>query len=157
MALSLEDANKVFQKVNIALDSLGANSEIRDSFRALKAYLSQIKRNPQLQFVPITNLTTDTAIADSPCTLYAVFLKKRNTATASYTKINDNASTAGGASGANMTDLIELNAAGAQAVLVIPAGRAQATGIAMASETTGAGGTDTSSGDGPDGFVILGA
>lgn len=157
MALSTENANLVWQKVDIALASLGANSEVVQAFKALKAYLSQIKRNPDLQFVAISNLTGDTAIADAACTLYGIFVKKQATATAAYFKANDSATTAGGANGAAMTDTIELNAASQQAHLVVPAGRAMASGIAVASETTGAGGTDTTSGDGPNGFVILGA
>lgn len=157
MALSLEEANLVWQKVQVALDSLGANGAIREQFRQLKAYLSQVKRNPQLQFVPFSNLTGDTAIADAACTFYAAFVKKQATSTAAYFKINDSAATAGGANGADQTDVVELNAASQQAALVHPAGRAQGSGIAVASQTNAAGNTDSTSGDGPNGFIILGA
>src|SRR5512146_2964982 len=110
MALSTENANLAWQRVNIALDSLGATSAVRDIFRALKAYLAQLKKDPNLQFVAFSDLTTDTAIADAACTFYAIYAKKQATATAAYLKVNDSATTAGGANGAAMTDAIELNA-----------------------------------------------
>jgi hypothetical protein len=157
MALSLEDANLVFQKARIAVDTLGLNSGIQDQLRALKAYLSQIKGNKQLQFVPISNLTADAVIADAACTLYALVVEKQGTATAATVKLNDSATTAGGANGADQTIAIELNAAGQQAALIFPAGQAMASGIAAASQTNAAGNTDSTSGDGPNGFVILGA
>lgn len=157
MALSLESTNNVWAKVNTSLDSLGANSAIRDQFRALKAYLSQIKGNPNLQFVPISNLTAETVIADAACTLYAAFVKKQNTSTAAFFKINDSATTAGAANGAGQVTCVELNAANQQGALLYPAGAPQGTGIAVVSQTNAAGDTDSTSGDGPNGFIVLGA
>jgi hypothetical protein len=41
--------------------------------------------------------------------------------------------------------------------LVFPKGRLQTTGLTIASQTTAAGNTDSTSGDGPNGFFLIGA
>jgi len=157
MALTLESQNLVWQRAKVALQALDAKQVFVDQFKGLKEYIQATKGNINLQFVAISNLTIDAVIADVACTFYGVYFKKQNTATAAYAKLNDSATAAGGASGAAMTDTVELNAAKLEASLLEPTGRAMASGIAAASETTGAGGTDTTTGDGPNGFVILGA
>jgi hypothetical protein len=157
MAISVENANLVWQKVAIALDSLGANKAVREQFRALKNYLAQEKNIQNLQFVAVSDLTADTVIADAACKLYGVFFKKQATSTAATAKLNDSATTAGGANGADQTIALELNASGQQVALTYPAGQAMASGIAAASQTNAAGNTDSTTGDGPNGFIILGA
>lgn len=157
MAISLENPNLVWQRAKAFMDSLGSSPEAVQNFQDLKKYLETVKSRPQLQFVAISNLTTVAIAADAACTLYGLYFKKQATATAAYAKSNDSASAAGGGSGANMTDTVKLGASGQEAMLIIPGGRAQANGISNASETTAAGGSNSSSGDGPNGFVILGA
>lgn len=157
MAISLENPNLVWQRVKNTMDSLGSSPEAVLNFRDLKQYLETAKGRPLLQFVPISNLIGDTVVADAACTIYAIYLKKQATSTSAFVKANDSATTAGGANGAAMTDTFELNASGLERVSIEPGGRAMGSGITIASETTGAGGTDTTTGDGPNGFVILGA
>lgn len=158
MALSLQAANLVWQKVNIALDSLGANSAARDQFRALKAYISQIKGNPDLQFVAMADLTADAVVADVACKVYGVFLKKQATATASYYKQFNDAATDSSAEDALVA--LALTAASEQMVLTSAAGKAFSAGVVHGAYTAmaGAAGTTASTtGDGPNGFVIIGA
>ena len=157
MALSTESSNLVWQKVKIALDSLGARPKTYEQFKMLKERLATVAGNPNLQFVAMADITGDTAIADVACHLYGVYVKKQATATDAYFKINDSATTAGGANGGSMTDCVWLPDSGDENVFIFNKGRAHANGIAVASQTTAAGNTDNTSGDGPNGFVILGA
>lgn len=157
MALSLENPNLVWQKAKIALESLGASEEAKAAFKALKHRLATVGGNVNLQFVAISNLTADAVIADVACTLYGAYFKKQATATAAYAKLNDSATTAGGANGADQTTCIELNAASQEAFLIYKAGQAQGSGLSAASQTNPAGNTDSTSGDGPNGFAIIGA
>ncbi len=157
MAFSGEAANLVWQRVKISLDSLGAVPAAVDAFRGLKADLAQAQNNPNLQFVAMSDIITDTVILAGAGQLYGVFLKKQATSTVAYFKMADHATVAGGGSGANMSDTIELQGSGDNAWLIFPRGRVQTTGLTVASETTGAGGADTTTGDGPNGFVVIGA
>jgi hypothetical protein len=157
MALSNENANLVWQKVNIALDSLGAKGEVRDAFRALKAHLSQVKRNPDLTFVAISDLTADVVAADAACKIYGVFLKKQATATDAFYKIFNDAATDSSAEDAVVA--VGLLVSGDQVVLQYPNGLDMTAGAVHGSYTAmaGAAGTTASTtGDGPNGFVILG-
>lgn len=158
MAQSLQEANLVWQKVNIALDSLGANSAARDQFRALKAYLSQVGGNKNLQFVAIADLTADVVVSDVAGKVYGVYLKKQATATAAYYKVFNDAATDSSAEDALIA--LALTASGERQVLTIPAGKSFSAGVVHGSYTAmaGAAGTTASTtGDGPDGFVIIGA
>ena len=157
MALSLETQNLVWQKVKIALDSLGATKAHRDAFRALKEYVQATKGNVTLQFVAMSDVTGDAIIADVACKFYGYFVKKQATATDAFFKMNDSATTCGAANGASATDCVALVDSGDQASQIYPRGRAQANGLTVASQTNLAGNTDSTSGDGPHGFIIVGA
>lgn len=153
MALSTENPTLALQKAGITLDSLGAKGAIRDQFRALKAYLSQIKKNPDLQLVPIADLGADAAVADVACKVYAIFLKKGATATAAFVKGSDHATVAS----ATAPEIsIELNAAGQQVFLSYPDGYAQGTGLTIGSDTSADGAVASTAGDGPSGFALIG-
>ena len=160
MALTLEAANNVWQKTNIALDSQAANSCIRDQFRALKAYLSQVKSNKDLQFVPILATDVDDAsgkvLADVACTVYGVFLKKQATATDVFTYIFDDATDDTGIATDGRIMLATL-VTGEQVAAFYPAGLAMAAGAVAKSYTESDGVTDSSSADTPNGFIIIGA
>lgn len=158
MALSLENQNLVWQKVRVAFDALDATKQSRESFKALKERIATLGGTTrQLQFVAMADITGDTIIADVPCKLYGVFLKKQATATDAFFKMNDSTTTCGAANGASATDSVALVDSGDQVSLVFPKGRAQANGLTVASQTNLAGNTDSTSGDGPNGFIIIGA
>lgn len=157
MAISVEDANKVWQKAQITLDSLGFSGDVRDQVRALKAYLSQAKNNPQLEFIPIADLTADVVEADAACKLYAIVVKKQATATDAFLVAFNDAtddSTAGDA-----MQCIGLITSGEEGAYFNGNGFDLAAGLVIGSYTAliGSNGTTaTTSGDGPDGFAIIG-
>lgn len=117
-------------------------------------YLAGHGANPDLQFVPFSNLTGDTVIADAASKIYAIFVKKQNTGTDAYFKAVNHASTA---AGTTFEICIGLNLGNDVAVLIFPRGLVMGTGITLVSSTTDVGNTDSSSGDGPDGFFLIGA
>lgn len=152
MALTLEDSNLAWQRVNIAL--AGADPFIVEQFRKLKYHLANVKGNPQLQFVAISDLGADAVIADAACKVYGIYLKKGATATGAFFKAADHASSAG----TTASDLVhELNAASQPAAFVYPNAWAQGTGFTVGSDTTADGSTASTSGDGPNGFVLIAA
>lgn len=157
MALTLESSNKVWQKAFLALDALGASPAAKEALRELKQRLATVGFNKDLQFVAFSDLQGDTVIADVACTFFYAFAKKQATATDAYFKTADHATVCGAANGASMQDSIYMPDSSGECALVFPKGRLQTTGITIASQTTAAGNTDSTSGDGPNGFFIIGA
>lgn len=116
--------------------------------------LAQHKGNPDLQIVEFDNLAAqDTVIADAACKVYGIVLTK-DTATAAYFKGADHATTAPTTGGGEIMQ--ELNAANDEVVLAYPDGFALGSGLTVTSHTSAGGATESSAGDGPRGFVILG-
>jgi hypothetical protein len=154
MAISTENANKVWQKVKIHLDAQAASPAAVAAFKTLKQVLSQDKRNPDLQVVVISDLTADAVIADAACRVRGLYLKKQATATGAFVKASDHAS----ATSATAPELLlELNEASKESFLIWPDGWSQGTGFTIGSDTTSDGSTSTTSGDGPKGFAIISA
>lgn len=159
MALSLEDSNLVWQKAKVSLESLGADNVARATLKALKEKLASTGGNPNLQIVPIVATDVDDAsgaiLADVPCKLYAVFVKKLATAGDIFLHILDDAADDTGIA----TDtrlMIGLVGSGEQAVASYPAGAAMAAGVVAKSYTEPDGVTDSAATDTPNGFVIIG-
>lgn len=157
----LEGANLVWQRVNEFTENDNCSPVQRSAFlRTLKLWLATQKGNPKLAFLTFTNVTTDAQVVPSldtgGCTIFAVFAKKQNTATDAFFKFNDSATVSGGANGANMRFLIPLLVGNDEVAVIFQPGLIFATGIVVSSETTAAGGTDSTSGDGPNGFFIVG-
>ncbi len=151
MALSLENSNLVWQKAKVGL--AGASPFASDVFKALKNRLATVGGNVTLQFVAISDLGTDAVIADAACRVYGLYLKKGATATGAFVKAADHATSAG----TTASDLvIELNEASKETFIVNPTGWSQGTGFTVGSDTTADGSTASTSGDGPNGFAIIG-
>ncbi len=129
----------------------GANDMI---FKGFKMGLNQSNVTDDLQFVSFANLTGDTVIADAASQIYAIFLKKQATATDAYFKVVNHATVAAGSTFHICIALLE---SGDQCLLLFPNGLPMATGITLCSSTTDTGTTDSTSGDGPDGFFLIGA
>lgn len=157
MALSLENSNLVWQKVFVSLQALGAKQETVEAFRKLKLRLATVGGNKNLQFVAMADVTADAVIADAACTFYAYYVKKQATGTDAFFKMNDSATTCGAANGGSATDCVSLVTASEEAFQMFPNGRAQANGLTVASQTNLAGNTDSTTGDGPNGFVLIAA
>ena len=154
MALTLENPLLVWQRARIALETLEAKKSHFHGLKELKEALATISSNPNLQFVAIADLGADAIIADAACKVYAIYLRKRNTSTAAFFKADDHASSAG-TTASNMVH--ELNAAKQHVLITYPQGYAQTVGFTVGSDTTADGSTASTSGDGPDGFVVIGA
>ncbi len=160
MSLSLQDSNLVWQKVRIALDSLGADRTVHAAFKALKEKLASVGGNPNLQFIPITSTNIDDAngeiLADAACQVYAVFAKKAATATDVYLAIlDDEADDASPV--ADVRIVLGLIASAEQALAVYPAGLDMAKGVVAKAYTEFDGTTDSTAADCPSGFVIISA
>ena len=155
MALSLENANNVWHKVNAS----AANAYPGDMavLGALKRYLSQTLANKDLQFVPFTEVEADvaggTAKVDAACKLYAIWIKKDTTATDNWFWAYDDATddtTAG-----NARVHLALLIANAESCFIQPDGLPMATGMVVTQYTGPLGTTDGSNGG--DGFVLVAA
>lgn len=159
MAISVENANLAWQKAFISLDSLGANKAMREQWRALKAYLAQEKRNLDLQFIAVDATLVDdangTVLANAPCKVYGMFLKKQATAVDVYTALLDD-DTDDASPVTDVRCVVGLIGASEQASIFYPAGIAFGVGVVAKSYTEFDGTTDSSSADTPNGFVIIG-
>ena len=160
----LEGANLVWQRVDEFLrlqqSSTSPTTPLsRAAFlRDLKLWLATQKGNPRLQYASFTNVTAavNVGITTGGATLYALFMKKQNTATAAYPRINDTNNTVGGANGANMIAQWPLLVGGDEIATLFVPGLVLTTGLGIESATSAAGGADSTSGDGPNGFAIFG-
>lgn len=165
MAVSTESANKVWQKVKNALSaqnvaSLGSNPTTQGAFQSLRMYLSQDKKNFDLQFVPIDGVYSSSdggnnasqVLIAGALTLYGVYLFKKGS-TENIFKGSNHASTAG----TNGTQDLAIAATTAGDVFEIyPAGRALSLGLTVTENTTRTGSTLTLLADQMSGFAIVG-
>lgn len=160
MALSLEAGNKVWQKAKNALTAVNANPANQQALADLKAYVSQQKRNPDLQFIPFSaeQITTDTGMqaADVACTLYAIFAKGRRTTgtTSSFFAVH-----AAATNGATTTTILteRFKALGQGFSFVSGEGVAVETALTLSAATAVGGATESTTADACDGFAIVGA
>lgn len=165
---TVEDAFKVWQKAENALASLDASSLARDSMRAVKAYLSQVKRNPDLRFTAVSNADVITAndglgVGAGTANIYFVYLKKPTTnGTDCFVSIVDDG-TDDNYYGGSLTGSVRLQAAFLVAldefVAAFTKGLDIANGIRVVSTTAAAAGTtvSTAAATVPNGFIISGA
>ena len=156
MALSLQDGNLAWQKVKIAL--MNAHPGAGEAFASLKAFLAQQKGNPQLQFVPFTEVQCDvaggTAVVDAACTLYGIYIKKNTSATDNWFWAYDDATNDGTAADAMVC--IPLLRASEQSFWIQPQGFAMGTGVVVTQYGTDPLGAVDGS-EGGDGFLLIGA
>ena len=157
MALALQDANLVWQKVRSTLMSRDPGVQL--AFDGLRQYLSRQRRAAadQLEFYFFTEAQCDvaggTVIVDAAHTLYAVYIKKDTTATDNWFWLYDDATNDGTAADAMVC--IPLLAASQEAFTIFPTGFAMGTGgVVTQYGTDPLGAVDGS--DGGDGFLIVG-
>lgn len=158
MALSLENSNLVAQKTKLALED--AHPMAQEAFGAFKRYLASQGGNPDLQFIPFAGASIDDAggqvLADAACKLYGWYGKKPDAATDAYLVLLDDATDdAGGATDARVSAgfLVAKQANFG----IYPNGLPMAAGVVAKSYTDYDGVTDSTAGDAPNGFVIIGA
>lgn len=155
MAISTQAAVKAKRQALSLVKTLAVSSSVEQAISTLFQELSQKFGNVDLQVVPFdlqTSAASDAVIADAACKLYAIVTKKAN-ATSAWLKGSDSASASSSTAG-EWTK--KLGVAGSECAL-FPAGFAQANGWTLGADTTAAGSTNSTAGDGPKGFVILGA
>ncbi len=158
MAVTLESSNLVWQKVKNALAN--ANPTDREAFRALKNHLSTQGRNPDLQFIAyseaqaIVNAGTDLTAA--ACTLYGWYGKASRVSgtTSAFAALHAAAS-----NGATTTtlDTVRIKAVNQTFSVIHPRGHAVETGLTISAATAVGGATESTTPDGVDGFVVIGA
>lgn len=168
MALSLQDENLVWQKVNKALGNqsggpttgTAANPVMQNGMRALKLQLATSKLAPQLQFVPFSyaNITGASGYQPGIATafhLYGFYVEKSGTGTTgTYFNIDDAAS---GSSASRREQAYLVNTLD-QAMGLFPYGVSFSTDLTFSVTTTSSGTTEsTGAGDVIQGFAIIGA
>jgi hypothetical protein len=165
MALSLQSGNLVWQKVKnylsaVNIASKGVNPASQEAFLALKKYLAQNKRNPQLQFITIDGTvnssdggnTVSQVLANAACTLYATYLVKKGSVETIY-KASNNATTA--ATDGTQDQAIAATVAG-DVFEIYPDGRFLSAGLTVTEDTTRTGSTLTLLANQMSGFVVIG-
>lgn len=165
MALTLESAPQVWQRVDQFLANAKPNPAVVEQFRALRNYIVQQKGNPQLQFIPfseadIVQATGFSPIAAVASTVYGVFQAKTGATGAAGTG-TDSWLTVGNAS-TNTVDATKFIAlmtsvAGQQVAAFYPNGLIFGTDLTISGETSAQDGTESTAGDSGPGFVIIGA
>lgn len=162
MALALEGANSVWNRVKIA--TAGQNAESGLIFKALKSYLATQGKNPKLQYVAIdgsinssdSGNTAAQILLAGACRIYALYLIKRGT-TAAWFKGSDHATTAA-TDGTQAIAEHDANAvAGDEIIRIWTDGKSLANGLTVTEDTTATGSTLTLLANRYDGFVILGS
>lgn len=162
MAISLENANKVKQKVAIAMKngvgSLGASPAAQALFKTFLKYLAEDRRNINLQFVPFTEVQCDvaggTVLVDAACRLVAVYIKKEASATDNWFWAIDDATNDG--TDADHKVCIPLLETGEEGFYFSPLGQVMGTGVVVTQYATDPiGKSDGSNGGG--GFLIIAA
>lgn len=163
---AVESSNLVWQKANIALESLGAKGVTKDAFRALKAHLAQLKGNPNLRFTALSAADLVTAndglgVGAGTARIYGVFMKKQDDVTDAFVSIVDDG-TDDNYYGGSLTGSVRLQTASLEAleefVGIYPKGLSMANGIRVVTTTAAAAGTTVSvaSADTINGFIISG-
>jgi hypothetical protein len=162
MAISLEAASKVRQKCY----ALNLNPLVYAQLKAFFQHWATHKGNADLQFLPFAGTSADDSggvvLADAACTLYAVYSRKgtldqrtAGTATDSYLVIFDDATDDAGA-GTDGRLVIPSLVASESNFWCSPDGVVMAAGVVAKAYTDFDGTTDSSAGDAPNGFVIIG-
>ena len=162
MALSLQDANLVRQKVYNALQSGGSNGPAKQRLWwviAREFFRDHVttRANANLQFIPFSEADADdadgTGLADAACKVYLFYVKKLNASTANTVKLYDHATA--DTTSTDQTLSIPLDAANQESLQVYPTGFSHAVGVTVTQHTTIEGSSDGS--DGGDGFIVIGA
>lgn len=162
-----QSENLVWQKVKnyLSADNAGAsvqgtNPAAQGAFLDLKAYLSQQKRNLNLQFVPFAaeDMNNTDGISMSVAgalTVYGLYARTRSTwTTASFLNVHDATTT-----DASTTTLVthRFGATKQAFAYVNGGGLPVATALLIAATTAVGGDTPSAIIDSPDGFIIVGA
>lgn len=155
MALVLESAGRVRQKTRMQARTAAAQYALKAWFM----YHATNKGNADLQLVNVGDADITGAdghpLADAPCVVYVVYIKKGTTATDAYFKLFDSATVDTTATEGRL--VIPLLEAGEDQIMIFPNGLTMAAGVTGAAHTTYAAAVDSTALDAGDGFIIIGA
>lgn len=156
MALTTQSANLVRQKTYMT----NRNPGIFYALKALFLHLAANKGNPDLAIINIDGATADDAsgqiLVNAACTLYAVYGKKTATDTDSYLVLFDDAADDTGAA-TDARIVLPFLISGDEHIFIASNGIPMAAGLVAKTYTDFDGVTDSTAGDSPNGFVIVGA
>ena len=153
MTITVESS--LFTKDRVRLGSW--SGKLSPVTKAFFMYVAQFKALTQFAVYVVNDLTVDIAAVAEPCKLFAIWLKKGNTATDAFFKVFDDAtddSTAGDA-----VIALPLLVAKRECFYFNPDGLDMAAGMVVGSYTAFVGyngTTPTTSLDGPNGYVVYG-
>jgi len=153
MALSTQTQQIALRKASQFIRAK-ANGAMDLLWKGFTMGLNQENITGDLEFKAFGDLTGDSVIANVACKVYAIYLKKQATGTDAYFKAVNHATVA---AGTTFEICVGLPGSGDEVLLCFPKGIAFGTGVTLVSSTTDVGGSDTSTGDGPDGFFVIGA
>ena len=162
-AFSLESANKVRQKAY----AIGLDPLVYRQLQAFFQWWSTTKKNADLQFLPFDSTVIDdsggSVLATGVGTLYAIYARKgtidqktAGTATDAYVVVFDDATDDAGA-GTDGRLVLPSLVASESTFYCSSSGIVLADGLVVKSYTDFDGTTDSSAGDAPNGFAIVGA
>lgn len=160
MALSLQSANLVRQKVYHAFETNNPSAKQRLWWTAAREFFNQwvSQGNADLQFIPFSEADADaaggTVLANAACKVYMFYVNKTGTATTeNTTKLFDDATDDTTTTDQRLS--IITAASGQESLQIYPTGYSMGTGVVVTQHTTIEGSTDGS--DGGDGFIVIGA
>jgi len=153
--LTTETPVTMWDKVDARL--AGATPAAQMVFRAFKSWCMQHLRGINLQLLDIADLNAFTNPLDGTLRCYALYLRKSNTATATYVKLFDDATNDAVAGAARLA--IGLTAARQSVFLFYPDGLPVVNGVVLGGYTALIGSnatTPSTAGDGANGFMLVG-
>lgn len=172
MALTLEGGRAVWDRVKIATQNSNEASFVGAAsvFKAVKTYLATQGKNIRLQFCVIDGnvsasdgtATASVVLADSPCRLYALYLKK-NGSVATWFKGSNHATTAATDGTQVITehdannDTVPVGMTKNEICRVFTNGKSLSAGLTITQNTSATGSTLTLAANRFDGFAIVGA
>jgi hypothetical protein len=153
MVLSLTDPNTVFRKARGG----GRSAATQEALRGLSQHINQIG-NPDLQLVTFSGLeTADQVIANVPCVLFAVYVRKPSASTVNSWLKGSNSTTAAAASGDLVIFLQGTSGGGREYCPTFGDGLPFGTGLTIGAHTANNGSSKSLVADAPTGFAIIGA
>lgn len=155
-ALTVEAPVKTWQRADVYMGS--ATPCAQALFRAFKSWMMQQAVPIELQLIAISDLTADVNPLDGVLRVYGIYLKKQATATDAFFNIFDDASDDATAGDAKLS--LPLFESGKETMAFFPDGIPLGTGLVIGAYTAligSNGSTPTTTGDGPNGFLLVGA
>lgn len=150
MSLSLTKSVLVTQ----ASRSESRKAKTQIFLKTLFSYLAQHRGSPDLQIVNFSGLqSASTVVADAPCRLYALFLKKPTGSTVSvYAKVTDDAATAS----VGTNSVTQILPGAEEQTLIYPDGLPFENGVVLRADTDPDSAAAPAAADRPSGFAIIG-